>query len=69
MELPAIDSVPGGDSLSSILCPTVIKLGFFFFLLCIYRICVVGNREMPGFLCMLARQRHGSVQSGDEKRS
>lgn len=31
MELPAIDSVPGGDSLSSILCPTVIKLGFFFF--------------------------------------
>ena len=67
MELPAIDSVPGGDSLSSILCPTVIKLVVF--LLCIYRICVVGNREMPGFLCMLARQRHGSVQSGDEKRS
>lgn len=36
MELPAIDSVPGGDSLSSILCPTVIKLGFFFFFYCVY---------------------------------
>lgn len=30
---------------------------------------MVGNREMPGFLCMLAGQGHGSVQSGNEKRS
>lgn len=65
MELPATDDVLAWCSLSSALCPTVVKLVVFI----VYRIGVVGNRETPGFLCMLARWRHISVQSGEGKRS
>lgn len=65
MELPTTDSLPAGCSLSSGLCPTVIKLVGFFI---VYRIGVVGNREMPRFLCMSARSGDMAVCSQEKER-